>query len=100
MGDPVQGVFIYLQPGTHQDAEEFATLILNGMHEEILAALKTCQRSEETIVNGHEIENDANETAGDDDGWEQVGPKNKSMVTRKVVSSSITARLSYSSKIH
>ncbi|ESO96906.1 hypothetical protein LOTGIDRAFT_214445 [Lottia gigantea] len=46
--------------GKQEDAEEFLSILLDGLHEEMAAAINS-----------------------KDDSWEQVGPKNKSVVTRR-----------------
>ncbi|XP_076355376.1 ubiquitin carboxyl-terminal hydrolase 10-like [Tachypleus tridentatus] len=68
--------------GRQEDAEEFLSCILNGLHEEMLAVLKTVRKyeenpawNEETAANGHLDDNG-------EEGWQVMGPKNKSIVTR------------------
>ncbi|KAJ7374720.1 Ubiquitin carboxyl-terminal hydrolase 10 [Desmophyllum pertusum] len=79
--------------GRQEDAQEFLSCILNGMHEEMLQLTKTIsapvKAAEQDAAN---LSLKANDSAADDelapegqedDGdWEQVGPRNKSMVTR------------------
>lgn len=76
--------------GRQEDAQEFLSCILNGMHEEMLQLAQ--------MISGPVKEKDADlalttddftaddeltpEGQEDDGDWEQVGPRNKSMVTR------------------
>ena len=67
--------------------------ILNGLHDEMTAVMKVARgASQEPEANGHcsdgaeDIVEEADSAAKEDDGWEQVGPKNKSVITRSVVS--------------
>ncbi|XP_070574892.1 ubiquitin carboxyl-terminal hydrolase 10-like isoform X2 [Ptychodera flava] len=82
--------------GRQEDAEEFLGFILNGLHEEMLTSTKFVTESKEgakpDTMNGPSVENSngpadgkvAEEVEDDDNDeeWEQVGPKNKSSITR------------------
>ncbi|OAY73151.1 Ubiquitin carboxyl-terminal hydrolase 24 [Ananas comosus] len=64
-----------LPTGIQEDAQEFLSFVMDRMHDELLK------------LNGHFPSlQDGNlplvSSAEDDDGWETVGPKNKSAVTR------------------
>ncbi|XP_026569726.1 ubiquitin carboxyl-terminal hydrolase 10 isoform X2 [Pseudonaja textilis] len=74
--------------GRQEDAEEYLGFILNGLHEEMLILKKLLSPHSE-ISNGPETqlvnEEDEQEDQGEgsEDEWEQVGPRNKSSVTRQ-----------------
>ncbi|KAK2166661.1 hypothetical protein LSH36_37g14022 [Paralvinella palmiformis] len=65
--------------GKQEDAEEFLSCLLNGLHDEMVAAMKI-----ENIKKSNDGTKDdlSEDELVDDAGWEQVGPKNKSVVTR------------------
>ena len=65
------------QQGKQEDAEEFLSCILNGLHEEMVQLASHNDTTQEDAVVGDHIVGD----------WEQVGPRNKSMVTRKAAMS-------------
>ncbi|XP_069492361.1 ubiquitin carboxyl-terminal hydrolase 10 isoform X2 [Ambystoma mexicanum] len=75
-----------------EDAEEYLGFILNGLHEEMLE-LKTflCPQNENfSVSNGPESQTKNEEHylfdelgEGSEEEWEQVGPRNKSSVTRQ-----------------
>lgn len=69
--------------GRQEDAEEFLSCILDGMHEEMLACMRVFkgETTKEYETNGC-LENNTEEDV-DTDSWEQVGPKKKSVLTRK-----------------
>ncbi|KAL4630274.1 ubiquitin carboxyl-terminal hydrolase 10-like isoform X2, partial [Arapaima gigas] len=77
--------------GRQEDAEEYLGYILNGLHEEMLALKKLLLPQEEKVstLNGQEPQSRAEEDMterqdeGSDDEWEQVGPRNKTSVTRQ-----------------
>ncbi|XP_072236661.1 ubiquitin carboxyl-terminal hydrolase 10 isoform X2 [Leuresthes tenuis] len=84
-------VFTVCSQGRQEDAEEYLGFTLNGLHEEMLALKKLISPQEEKAPtpNGPEsqpgVEEDAadKEEEGSDDEWEQVGPRNKTSITRQ-----------------
>nr|XP_044991887.1 ubiquitin carboxyl-terminal hydrolase 10 isoform X2 [Jaculus jaculus] len=75
------------EKGRQEDAEEYLGFILNGLHEEMLS-LKKLLSPELTISNGprsHLVNDEEQEEEGEgsEDEWEQVGPRNKTSVTRQ-----------------
>uniref|UniRef100_A0A671M359 Ubiquitin carboxyl-terminal hydrolase n=1 Tax=Sinocyclocheilus anshuiensis TaxID=1608454 RepID=A0A671M359_9TELE len=98
VGAPFEPTYIYKltliksslsEKGRQEDAEEYLGFILNGLHEEMLALKKLISPQEETPTpNGPEsqpgVEVDpAEKEEGSDDEWEQVGPRNKTSITRQ-----------------
>ncbi|KAG1952555.1 ubiquitin carboxyl-terminal hydrolase 10 isoform X4 [Pimephales promelas] len=78
------------EKGRQEDAEEYLGFILNGLHEEMLALkrLISPQEDKAPTPNGPEsqpgVEEDpAEKEEGSDDEWEQVGPRNKTSITRQ-----------------
>ncbi|XP_071761437.1 ubiquitin carboxyl-terminal hydrolase 10 isoform X1 [Centroberyx gerrardi] len=79
------------EKGRQEDAEEYLGFTLNGLHEEMLALKKIISPQEEKAPtpNGPEaqpgVEEDAadKEEEGSEDEWEQVGPRNKTSITRQ-----------------
>ncbi|KAM4639100.1 ubiquitin carboxyl-terminal hydrolase 10 isoform 6-T7 [Amazona ochrocephala] len=77
--------------GRQEDAEEYLGFILNGLHEEMLTLKKLLSPHNEklSVSNGpeaqtvHEEEEQDEQGDGSEDEWEQVGPRNKSSVTRQ-----------------
>ncbi|KAM9764855.1 ubiquitin carboxyl-terminal hydrolase 10 isoform 2-T2 [Menidia menidia] len=102
-GPPFEPTYIYRlltliksslsEKGRQEDAEEYLGFTLNGLHEEMLALKKLISPLEEkekvSTPNGPEsqpgVEEDAadKEEEGSDDEWEQVGPRNKTSITRQ-----------------
>ncbi|XP_013778387.1 ubiquitin carboxyl-terminal hydrolase 10-like [Limulus polyphemus] len=68
--------------GRQEDAEEFLSCILNGLHEEMLAILKTVRRHEENPAWKEELAANGHLDDNGEEGWQVMGPKNKSIVTR------------------
>ncbi|XP_017260140.1 ubiquitin carboxyl-terminal hydrolase 10 isoform X2 [Kryptolebias marmoratus] len=79
------------EKGRQEDAEEYLGFTLNGLHEEMLALKKLILPQDEKppTPNGPEtqqgVEEDVadKEEEGSEDEWEQVGPRNKTSVTRQ-----------------
>ncbi|XP_036998306.2 ubiquitin carboxyl-terminal hydrolase 10 isoform X2 [Artibeus jamaicensis] len=78
------------EKGRQEDAEEYLGFILNGLHEEMLNLKKLLSPNNEklTVSNGpksHLENEDEQEEPGEgsEDEWEQVGPRNKTSVTRQ-----------------
>ncbi|KAM3876588.1 ubiquitin carboxyl-terminal hydrolase 10 [Diretmus argenteus] len=79
------------EKGRQEDAEEYLGFTLNGLHEEMLALKKLISPQEEKAPtpNGPEaqpgVEEDTadKEEEGSEDEWEQVGPRNKTSITRQ-----------------
>ncbi|KAJ8400491.1 hypothetical protein AAFF_G00396150 [Aldrovandia affinis] len=77
--------------GRQEDAEEYLGCVLNGLQEEMLALKKLLSPQEEKVatLNGPGSEPGAEEDMGEkeeegsDDEWEQVGPRNKTSITRQ-----------------
>ena len=86
MGIPFEPNYVYRllgqvkttlsQQGKQEDAEEFLSCILNGLHDELVQLLKQNDKIQDTATDTAVAE----QAVGD---WEQVGPRNKSTVTRK-----------------
>lgn len=74
--------------GAQEDAEEFLSSVLNGLHEEMIALSEALADSNDH--NGHpsDIDDDQN---NDDNLWREVGPRNRSLPIRsaKVVNTPI-----------
>lgn len=100
VGAPFEPTYVYKlltliksslsEKGRQEDAEEYLGFILNGLHEEMLALKKLISPQEEKAPtpNGPEsqpgVEEDpAEKEEGSDDEWEQVGPRNKTSITRQ-----------------
>ncbi|XP_066503256.1 ubiquitin carboxyl-terminal hydrolase 10 isoform X2 [Hoplias malabaricus] len=80
------------EKGRQEDAEEYLGFTLNGLHEEMLALKKLISPQEEKVCtpNGPGSqplpEEDPAEREGEEgseDEWEQVGPRNKTSITRQ-----------------
>ncbi|XP_061820029.1 ubiquitin carboxyl-terminal hydrolase 10 isoform X2 [Nerophis lumbriciformis] len=79
------------EKGRQEDAEEYLGFTLNGLHEEMLSLKKLISPQEEKAFtpNGPESlpgaeEDDVDkEEEGSEDEWEQVGPRNKTSITRQ-----------------
>ncbi|XP_060109839.1 ubiquitin carboxyl-terminal hydrolase 10 [Heteronotia binoei] len=79
------------EKGRQEDAEEYLGFILNGLHEEMLILKKLLSPQNEKLLvsNGpettpvNEEEEQEEQGEGSEDEWEQVGPRNKSSVTRQ-----------------
>uniref|UniRef100_H0X0F8 Ubiquitin carboxyl-terminal hydrolase n=1 Tax=Otolemur garnettii TaxID=30611 RepID=H0X0F8_OTOGA len=78
------------EKGRQEDAEEYLGFILNGLHEEMLNLKKLLSPNNEKLMisNGpksHLLDEYEQEEQGEgsEDEWEQVGPRNKTSVTRQ-----------------
>uniref|UniRef100_A0AAZ3RM49 Ubiquitin carboxyl-terminal hydrolase n=1 Tax=Oncorhynchus tshawytscha TaxID=74940 RepID=A0AAZ3RM49_ONCTS len=78
------------EKGRQEDAEEYLGFTLNGLHEEMLALKKLISPQEEKAPtpNGPESQSGVDDAAADkeegsEDEWEQVGPRNKTSITRQ-----------------
>uniref|UniRef100_A0A4W5LN67 Ubiquitin carboxyl-terminal hydrolase n=1 Tax=Hucho hucho TaxID=62062 RepID=A0A4W5LN67_9TELE len=78
------------EKGRQEDAEEYLGFTLNGLHEEMLALKKLISPQEEKAPtpNGPETQSGVDDDAADkeegsEDEWEQVGPRNKTSITRQ-----------------
>ncbi|XP_053556842.1 ubiquitin carboxyl-terminal hydrolase 10 [Bombina bombina] len=82
------------EKGRQEDAEEYLGFVLNGLHEELLLLKKLLYPPNDkiTVSNGPDTQpgneedgqNQQDEQGeGSDEEWEQVGPRNKSLVTRQ-----------------
>ncbi|XP_058530354.1 ubiquitin carboxyl-terminal hydrolase 10 [Ochotona princeps] len=75
--------------GRQEDAEEYLGFILNGLHEEMLSLKKLLAAHSEKLAvpNGprsHPVNQEQeDEGEGSEEEWEQVGPRNKTSVTRQ-----------------
>ncbi|GIY14858.1 ubiquitin carboxyl-terminal hydrolase 10 [Caerostris darwini] len=66
--------------GQQEDAEEFLSFILNGMHEEMVGISKTCE--EKSNIKSEEIKENGDVNEGEEE-WQLIGAKHKGMVTTK-----------------
>uniref|UniRef100_A0A3Q1HBY2 Ubiquitin carboxyl-terminal hydrolase n=1 Tax=Anabas testudineus TaxID=64144 RepID=A0A3Q1HBY2_ANATE len=100
-GAPFEPTYIYKlltliksslsEKGRQEDAEEYLGFTLNGLHEEMLALKKLISPQEEKAPtpNGPESQPGVEEVVADkeeegsEDEWEQVGPRNKTSITRQ-----------------
>lgn len=82
------------EKGRQEDAEEYLGFTLNGLHEEMLALKKLISPPDEKAatpngpgshVGAEEPTNkgEDEEEEGSEDEWEQVGPRNKTSITRQ-----------------
>jgi ubiquitin carboxyl-terminal hydrolase 10 len=70
--------------GRQEDAEEFLTFLLNGLNDEMLSVLKLVNNND--CNNPTDEENPKVSKIEDEEGadeWQEVGPKNKSCITRR-----------------
>jgi ubiquitin carboxyl-terminal hydrolase 10 len=72
--------------GKQEDAEEFLSCILDGLHEEMSTLIKFAKGtlSDSIAANGSLMEDvSVEESSDNEDSWEQVGPKKKSVLTQR-----------------
>ncbi|CAF0796641.1 unnamed protein product [Brachionus calyciflorus] len=81
---------ITFKSGRQEDAQEFLSLLLNRLHEEMIRCLESLNQTENgdnTHLNGNksnEINNNTNNLEENEaDEWKEVGKKNRAMITRK-----------------
>ncbi|XP_076349969.1 ubiquitin carboxyl-terminal hydrolase 10-like isoform X2 [Tachypleus tridentatus] len=67
--------------GHQEDAEEFLSCILNGLHEEMLAVLQITRENEVKNTGNEEMSTNGH-IDDPDEGWQVMGPKKKSILTR------------------
>lgn len=80
--------------GKQEDAEEFLSSVLNGLHDEIVSLFKYMEKTangdtNSVTANGHTIDdeiNDSRSNSEDNDSnlWNVVGPRHKILPTRSV----------------
>ncbi|TRY74502.1 hypothetical protein TCAL_01665 [Tigriopus californicus] len=73
--------------GRQEDAEEFLTFLLNGINDEMMSILKAAEEAKNGPSNTDEgqanDEHDSAQEGYDSDEWKEVGPNNRSCVTRR-----------------
>ena len=79
--------------GRQEDAEEFLTCLLNGLSDEMTEQIKLVESERKDGDEEGEIQGDERENVGEEEeeGWQEVGAKGKSCVTRRVAGSSLPA---------
>lgn len=80
--------------GAQEDAEEFLSSVLNGLHEEMIGLGEVMQSIQDSNArNSHprDTEDLNDDIANDDNLWREVGPKNRSLPIRtaKVINTPI-----------
>ncbi len=72
-------IYIYIQ-GRQEDAEEFLCWVLSRLHEEMVSAVRSLETPPDPSEGGEPEEAES----GEDEEWQEVGPRNKSTITRRV----------------
>jgi len=72
--------------GAQEDAEEFLSSVLNGLHEEMIGLSETLQSNQNNASSQNGNRSDADDSHGDmsndENLWREVGPKNRSLPIR------------------
>ena len=81
--------------GRQEDAEEFLTCLLNGLSDEMTEQIKLVEPERKDGDGENDGGEDDNGGEGDEEeeeeGWQEVGAKGKSCVTRRVAGTSLPA---------
>ena len=81
--------------GRQEDAEEFLTCLLNGLSDEMTEQIKLVEPERKDGEGENDGGEDDNGGEGDEEeeeeGWQEVGAKGKSCVTRRVAGTSLPA---------
>jgi len=78
--------------GRQEDAEEFLTFLLNGLNDEMVALFKSVDKQPPQAENGGEGGGGGDVDTDEEDEWQEVGPKNKSVVTRRGAQGNLKAK--------
>lgn len=87
-------MFVSFCTGGQEDAEEFLSSVLNGLHEEMIGLSEVMQSIQDSNARSNQ-QSDAedlnDDVANDDNLWREVGPKNRSLPIRtaKVINTPI-----------